>query len=71
MEFNRTLVKLHCNLQPANALAIIEEVAEAVLKARPELKIHMKDFPDFKVVGERMIHAWGDGVKMTCGPRCC
>lgn len=63
--------KLHCNLQPANALAIIEEVAEAVVKARSELKIHIKDFPDFKVVGERMIHAWDDGVKMTCGSGCC
>jgi serine/threonine-protein kinase HipA len=62
-----SFAKLHCNLQPANAKAIMEEVADAVVKSRDELQLHINSFPDFKIVGQRMVEAWDDGIKLTCG----
>lgn len=50
--------KLHCNLQTAKAAQILEEVADAVADTTPALRLHIKEFPNFKVVGEGMIAAW-------------
>lgn len=51
--------KLYCNLQPERASQILEEVADAVAATTQDLRLHIKDFPSFKSVGEGMIAAWG------------
>jgi len=58
--------KLQCNLQPARTAAILEEVAEAVVKTMTDLRQHIKDHPGFENVGEAMIREWNDGLNTTC-----
>jgi len=57
---------LQCNLQPARTAAILEEVAEAVVKTMTDLRQHIKDHPGFENVGEAMIREWNDGLNTTC-----
>lgn len=58
--------KLHCNLQPAKTTSILEQIAEAVIATTEDLQRHIKDFSNFKQVGEAMLQAWKEGVDMTC-----
>jgi len=58
--------KLHCDLQPARSAAILEEIAEAVIKTMHDLEQHIKDYSDFKNVGEAMSHAWNEGINLSC-----
>ena len=58
--------KLQCNLQPAKTAAILEEVAEAVVKTMADIPQHIKSHPDFAKVGEAMIREWNDGLNATC-----
>jgi serine/threonine-protein kinase HipA len=55
--------QMHCNLQPARAKAVLEEVAEAVASTVADLHRHTLDFPDFKPVGEAMQREWNEGLK--------
>ena len=54
--------KMHCNLQPAKAKLIIEEVADAVAETVSGLHQHTLDFADFKPVGEAMLSEWNEGL---------
>ena len=54
--------KMHCNLQPAKAKLIIEEVADAVAETVAGLRQHTLDFADFKSVGEAMLSEWKEGL---------
>ena len=54
--------KMHCNLQPAKAKLIIEEVADAVAETIAGLRQHTLDFADFKPVGEAMLREWNEGL---------
>ncbi|MDP2751685.1 MAG: type II toxin-antitoxin system HipA family toxin [Rhodocyclaceae bacterium] len=58
--------KLQCNLQPARSRAILEEVAESVVKTMSDLRLHCKAHPDFSVVGEAMLREWNEGVNVAC-----
>lgn len=58
--------KLHCNLQPEKASAILEEIAEAVIKTMDDLQHHMSDHSSFKEVGGAMMTAWNEGLSMSC-----
>lgn len=60
--------KLQCNLQPARATAILEEVAEAVVKTMDDIRRHVKDHADFEKVGEAMLREWNAGLNVTCKP---
>jgi len=53
---------MHCNLQPAKAKLIIEEVADAVAETVAGLRQHTLDFADFKQVGETMLSEWNEGL---------
>lgn len=54
--------KLQCNIQPARATAILEEVAEAMVKTMHDIRQHVKSHADFKEIGEAMIREWNDGL---------
>lgn len=58
--------KLQCDLQPARATAILEEVAEAVVETADDLRRHVKDHPDFEKIGEAMLQEWNDGLNSAC-----
>lgn len=60
--------KLHCNLQPARATAILEEVAEAVVSTSGDLRRHIEAFPDFEAVGGAMLREWNVGLNASCRP---
>ncbi len=55
--------QMHCNLQPARAKAILEEVADAVTETIADLHRHTLDFPHFKPVGDAMQREWNEGLK--------
>jgi serine/threonine-protein kinase HipA len=58
--------RLQCNLQPARTAAILEQVAEAVVKTMTDVRQHIKDYPGFEKVGEAMIREWNEGLNATC-----
>lgn len=60
--------KLQCNLQPAKATSIMDEVAESVVTTMSELQQHIKAHPDFEKIGEAMLREWNDGLNTTCNP---
>lgn len=60
--------KLHCNIQPARAKLMLEEVAEAVVKTMDDIRQHVRDRADFKEVGEAMLREWNDGLNVSCKP---
>ena len=60
--------KLHCNIQPATAKLMLEEVAEAVVKTMDDIRQHVRDRADFKEVGEAMLREWNDGLNVSCKP---
>ena len=57
-----TFAKMHCNLQPAKAKLIIEEVADAVAETATGLRQHTLDFANFKQIGENMLSEWNVGL---------
>lgn len=60
--------KLHCNIQPATARGILEEVSEAVVKTMDDVHQHIKDHSDFKEMGEAMLREWNEGLNLSCRP---
>lgn len=55
-------------LRHHQAAAIIDEVAEAVSATRDEIRTYMKDHPEFREIGERMIASWEDGLAQSLEP---
>ena len=53
---------MHCNLQPARAKLILEEVGNAVAETVSGVRRHISDYPDFKPVGEAMLIEWNEGL---------
>ncbi|MEI8186453.1 MAG: type II toxin-antitoxin system HipA family toxin [Chlorobiaceae bacterium] len=53
---------MHCNLQPARAKLVLEEVANAVAETVQGVRRHISDYPDFKPVGESMLGEWNKGL---------
>jgi len=58
--------RLHCDLQAARAMVILEEVAESVVETMSDLRQHINDYPDFREVGEAMLRQWNEGVNSSC-----
>ncbi|MCX6179866.1 MAG: hypothetical protein NT163_10990 [Chlorobiales bacterium] len=52
---------MHCNLLPARAKLILEEVGNAVDQTLAGVQRHISDYPDFKPVGEAMLSEWNEG----------
>ena len=55
---------MHCNLQPARAKEILEEVGNAVAETIAGVRCHMSAYPDFKPVGEAMLMEWNEGLNV-------
>ena len=53
---------MHCNLQPARAKLILEEVGNAVAETVSGVRRHISDYSDFKPVGEAMLSEWNEGL---------
>lgn len=58
--------KLQCNLQPARAMRILDEVAEAVVRTEHDVLQHMREHPGFQAIGEAMLREWRAGVDASC-----
>jgi hypothetical protein len=54
---------MHCNLQPARAKEILEEVSNAVAETIAGIRRHLSAYPNFKPVGEAMLRKWNNGLK--------
>ena len=53
---------MHCNLPPARAKLILEEVGNAVAETVSGVRQHISDYSDFKPVGEAMLSEWNEGL---------
>lgn len=58
LAFGRT----HCGFSESHARALLGEVAEGVMCAANDLRVHMRDRPEFAEVGNKMLEAWDKGV---------
>jgi serine/threonine-protein kinase HipA len=58
--------KLHCNLQPARAKNILQEVAESVIKVQSELREHIKFDSRISEVGAAILTEWDAGMGDAC-----
>jgi serine/threonine-protein kinase HipA len=47
---------------PARVREILDRIADAIADTSKELRAYAKDHPDFKDIGERMLHEWEQGV---------
>lgn len=50
---------------PARVREILERIADAIADASKELRAYIKDHPNFKEIGERMLHEWEQGVAVS------
>jgi serine/threonine-protein kinase HipA len=47
---------------PARVREILDRIAGAIAETSKELRAYAKDHPDFKDIGERILHEWEQGV---------
>lgn len=50
---------------PARVREILERIADAIAGTSKELRAYIKDHPNFKEIGERMLHEWEQGVAVS------
>lgn len=50
---------------PARVREILERIADAMADTSKELGAYIKDHPNFKEIGERMLHEWERGVAVS------
>lgn len=50
---------------PARVREILERITEAIAGTSKELRTYAKDHPDFKDIGERMVHEWDQGIALS------
>jgi uncharacterized protein YehS (DUF1456 family) len=50
---------------PARIRAILERVADALSQTEIDVRSHIKEHPDFKEVGERMLQEWVKGRQLS------
>jgi serine/threonine-protein kinase HipA len=51
-----------CNLKLARVQQRIEALCEAMVEVAPRVAQASRDYPAFKDIGPRMLHAWNDGM---------
>lgn len=61
MAFGRT----HCGFSDSRARELLAEVAEGILRASNDLRLHMHDRPEFAEIGGKMLKAWNAGVSSS------
>ena len=44
-----------------------EEIATAMVEVGEEMRVYARDNPEFRLIGERMATAWGEGIRSTLG----
>lgn len=59
---------VHLSLPIGKVGEIFDAVESAVADTRGMLTRYRDDHPDFKVVGDRMLEAWNDGLRNTVAP---
>jgi serine/threonine-protein kinase HipA len=47
---------------PARVREILERIADAMATTAEEIKIYIKDHPEFDDIGTRMIQQWEQGI---------
>jgi serine/threonine-protein kinase HipA len=53
---------------PARVREILKRVSEAIAGTAHEVRIYIKDHPDFAEIGERMLHEWERGIAESLKP---
>jgi serine/threonine-protein kinase HipA len=50
---------------PARVRKILERIADTIVDTSKDLRAYIKDHPNFKEIGERMLHEWEQGVAVS------
>jgi serine/threonine-protein kinase HipA len=50
---------------PAQIRNILGRVAEAIHSTSADVRVYMKEHPDFEDIGERLLHEWGKGIAIS------
>ena len=53
---------------PSQIRNILDRIAEAMHSTSAEVRVYMKERPDFADIGERMLHEWGKGIAISLKP---
>lgn len=54
-----------CNLSTSEATQILAEIGDAISQTRRDLLAYMTQRPQFSEIGNRMLQAWDNGVKLS------
>ena len=60
--------RLHCGLTSEQVAQTLERVADAVSATRIQVSQYMRDRSEFKEIGQRLIHCWDTGLKLSLPP---
>jgi serine/threonine-protein kinase HipA len=52
---------------PATIREIFEKISESVSNTITEVRSHIREYPDFKEIGERMLQEWENGRNLSLG----
>jgi serine/threonine-protein kinase HipA len=55
-------LQTRCGLSPAQTLARVERICDAIVQVTPQVVAAAERYPAFREVGKRMLHAWNDGM---------
>jgi hypothetical protein len=50
---------------PAQIRNILDRIAEAMHSTSAEVRVYMKEHPDFADIGERLLHEWVKGIAIS------
>jgi hypothetical protein len=53
---------------PSKVKAILARIDDAMSHTMDEIRIYIKEHPDFTDIGERMLQEWGKGVALSLRP---
>lgn len=55
-------LQTRCGLKPANIAQRVERICQAMVEVSAELSAAISQYPNFAIVGPRMLHAWNAGM---------
>ena len=57
--------RMHCGFSESLVQGLLTEVAEGMLRAAQEMRVHLRDRPEFAEIGGKMLQIWDAGVNYS------